>query len=1099
MAVMSIITKIDQLAGQLATRAGSQQSIELPLLPGCSEAVTIWAISKAFNRTVLWIADGQKALVDKHRDLSSLLEQDDNAPGILFYPPWESLPGQSDVPSPDIAGQRIEVLSDLTHSETPSIIVTSVQALMQLTLSHNALAGHTAAMTVGDDIDAEGLRRKLVDAGYSFEVEVDAKGQAAVRGGLLDVWPLTEQQPMRLEFFGDTLESARTFDPVSQKSTGPITDVRLTPTREWDIVMSDPSEREQFASHLPEDSIVIWSEVMQIEAQAQAYEELVAESGVSGLTIDYNTMHARLARQATLEVTIGSDAIDTSSTTSLGFASVQGAAQVTRDLMEPDIMDERRKQFLVALRALAKDDILVCIFFDTEGARKRYRETHARSADKRKEFELKIGTLSSGFINRDLQLAVIAESDLYGQRKGTRARYDPKQRPKETSGASREWIATPADLEADDLVVHVQHGIGRFMGLTEITIDDVPQEVLTLEYADGARLHVPVSQSHLLSRYVGIGRRKVALHRLGSKRWSREKSEAHQAVQDFAAALLETQASRDVLRGYAFGPDTKWQHEFEMSFPYTETPDQEQAIRDTKKDMESPRPMDRLVCGDVGFGKTEIAIRAAFKAVMAGKQVVVLVPTTILCQQHFRTFTERMTAYPVRVEMLSRFCAKSSRDRTIEDMKKGTVDIVIGTHCLLQPGISFSELGLVIIDEEQRFGVMHKEKLKQMRQMVDVLTMTATPIPRTLYMSMTGVKDLSTVQSPPQHRLPIETIVASNSKDIIRTAILREIGREGQVYYLYNRVMTIARVHAKLRRIVPEARIAVGHGQMSASELATVMRDFVQGKYDVLLCTTIIESGLDIPNVNTIIIDRADRFGIADLYQLRGRVGRSTKRAYAYFLLPEHARMDPSARHRVDIIKRYSELGSGFSLALRDLEIRGAGSILGTQQSGHVAAVGFVLYCQLLRRAVARLKGKPVSPVVDVALRLDFISLAPDAVENDNAALIPADYIEDERLRVSAYRKLASAGTAAEVRAVKRDLKDRFGKPAASFERLVKLALIRVAAAAHNIDTVETREDRILFMKGRECITTGSKLPRMTSSAPDKKLADILRHLKQMA
>ncbi|MEI6219431.1 MAG: DEAD/DEAH box helicase, partial [bacterium] len=564
-----------------------------------------------------------------------------------------------------------------------------------------------------------------------------------------------------------------------------------------------------------------------------------------------------------------------------------------------------------------------------------------------------------------------------------------------------------------------------------------------LEYADAVLLHVPLSQAHLLSLYVGVSGHRPRLHQLGGTRWRKEKDGAQEAIEDFAASLLEVQAEREVLEGHAFAPDTPWQHEFEAAFPYRETPDQDQAIRDVKRDMESKRPMDRIICGDVGFGKTEVAIRAAFKAVMGGRQVAVLVPTTVLCQQHFQTFCQRMAAYPIRTEMLSRLCPLGQRRQIAADIRAGLVDIVIGTHSILQPGIEFANLGLVIIDEEQRFGVRHKELLKHMKRLVDVLTMTATPIPRTLYMGLMGSKDLSVVQTPPERRLPVTTVVTENTDVVVRTAIMRELSRDGQVYYLYNRVMTIDKVLTRLNSLVPEAKIAVAHGQMHPSELAEVMNSFVAGEYDVLLCTVIIESGLDIPNVNTILIDRADRFGLSDLYQLRGRVGRSTKKGYAYLLLPGHARIDPSARLRVNMLRKHSRLGAGFSLAMHDLEIRGSGNILGTEQSGHIVEIGFLLYCQFLKRTVARLKGEKVPPVVDVTLKLDFISLSPDDAGASNSAVISSTYIPGERLRINIYRDIAGAGTATDINNIKATLKDRYGPIPACVKRLLSLAVLR--------------------------------------------------------
>src|SRR5205809_652754 len=550
-----------------------------------------------------------------------------------------------------------------------------------------------------------------------------------------------------------------------------------------------------------------------------------------------------------------------------------------------------------------------------------------------------------------------------------------------------------SELNEDDLVVHLEHGIGRFLGLMKLPVAEgraaaspaslelrapekarlVETEVLALEFADEAKLYVPLEQAYLVSRYVGAGKKSPPLSSLGDGKWARAKVKAAASIFDYAGKMLAIQAERQIHPGYAFAPDTKWQAEFERSFPFRETPDQMKAIIDTKIDMERPRSMDRLICGDVGFGKTEVAVRAAFKAVMNGKQVAVLAPTTVLAQQHFEVFRQRMLDYPVRIEMLSRFRSQSEQKKVLRLLREGGVDIVIGTHRLISGDVVFKDLGLVVIDEEQRFGVLHKEKFKELFKLVDVLTLSATPIPRTLYLSLVGVKDMSTIETPPLNRLPVETVVSAYDERIVRAAIDRELERQGQVFFLHNRIASIERVRERIVHLCPQARVEIGHGQMDADELEAVMARFIAGKTDVLVCTTIIESGLDIPNANTIIIDRADQFGLADLYQLRGRVGRAEHKAYAYLLLPREMMTVGAARKRISAIKQYSSLGAGFRIAMRDLEIRGAGSILGTAQSGHIVAVGFDLYCQLLKQAVAQLKREKPRLRLEVDLQLDFV------------------------------------------------------------------------------------------------------------------------------
>ncbi|MBR6023321.1 MAG: transcription-repair coupling factor, partial [Kiritimatiellae bacterium] len=654
-----------------------------------------------------------------------------------------------------------------------------------------------------------------------------------------------------------------------------------------------------------------------------------------------------------------------------------------------------------------------------------------------------------------------------------------------------------SDLRPGELVVHVAHGIGKYLGLFEIRFDGQLQETLAVEYDGSARLYVPASQAHLLSRYVGVGRARPPLHRLGSARWEREKAAATAAANDLAARLLETQARRDALPGHAFPPDSPEQRDFEDSFPFVETPDQARAIADVKRDMQSPRPMDRLVCGDAGYGKTEVAMRAAFKAVMDGRQVAVLVPTTVLAQQHYESFCARMARFPVNIELLSRFRSPAEQADTLRRAACHRLDILVGTHRLLSRDVRFADLGLVVVDEEQRFGVAAKERLKSMRASVDVLTLSATPIPRTLYLALSGARDLSVIQSPPRDRLPVETLVAPDSDDLLRSVVLRELNRGGQVFFLHNRVQTIQHVRDRLAALVPEARIGVAHGQLSERALAAVMRDFVSGRTNLLLCTTIVESGVDIPSVNTILIDRADRFGLAELYQLRGRVGRSRHQAYAYLLLPAHAHLFGVARDRINALRTHSALGAGYKLALRDLEIRGAGNLLGAEQSGHVAAVGFDLYCQLLRRTVARFRGEPVPPVVEVKVALPFLSLSPDPdPENRAPAAIPREFVDDDALRVQLYRQLASVATPADLAALSDDWHDRFGPLPPPVRRLLDIAKIRLLAHALRVKTVTVDGDRLmLWLDATRCLMPNGRHPRLHRHDPDARHAEILHRL----
>ena len=819
---------------------------------------------------------------------------------------------------------------------------------------------------------------------------------------------------------------------------------------------------------------------------------------------------------------------------------------------------------------------------------------------------LALGTLARGFLCAAARFVVVTDAEVFGRYKVQR----PRRMKSSHAIAARSALDIDfTELQEGDYVVHLQHGIARFRGLkflptgkparpkheleaealrpegraandadagrarlsqraaeasgrpTGALRTDAPYppsrteegiECLVLEYApsdtdrEPPKLYVPITEAHLVSKYVGAGKLRPPLNTLGGKKWEKAKQHAERAVRDLASELLAIQAKRATQPGHAFGPDTPWQREFEGSFLFEETPDQLRAIEETKRDLEVPKPMDRLICGDVGFGKTEVAIRAAFKAVMGGRQVAVLVPTTVLAQQHYNTFRERMADYPVRVELLSRYRTKKEQLRVVEQLAAGAVDIVVGTHRLVQADVTFKDLGLVVIDEEQRFGVMHKEKFKLMRTHVDVLTLSATPIPRTLYLALTGARDMSTIATPPQDRLPVETIVEHYDERVIRDAIRRELERGGQVFFLHNRVTTIEAMRARLASLVPQARIVVGHGQMSGDELEDVMTQFINGEADVLLSTTIIESGLDIPNANTLIIDRADRFGLSQLYQLRGRVGRYKHQAFAYLLLPRHARLLTDVRKRMSAIKQYAQLGSGFKIAMRDLEIRGAGNLLGAQQSGHITAVGFELYCNLLKQSVAALKGEKAKLKREVAMRLDFLKLhaveeepevrsqeseeqslkpgraesrtthhaprtsAPISVRRDSdvwvkdwrtedegseapepvfripqsGAFLPADFVPDSAQRIEAYRKLAQAETKAEVDALRQELQDRYGKIPKPVELLLLANELKLLAGERGLDAVETKGDKLMLHRRGDFIQLGGKFPRLTKTEP---------------
>jgi transcription-repair coupling factor (superfamily II helicase) len=844
------------------------------------------------------------------------------------------------------------------------------------------------------------------------------------------------------------------------------------------------------------------------------------------------------------------------------FVGLEAYRPLLERAPEAQVAEVQRREFFDQLHRWLRQGYAVHVFCNNDGERQRFGEIWEEYglAEQRQNQSLEpaetglrvhLGTLARGFLCEEARVVVVTDAEIFGRYKVQR----PRRLKSPHAQATRSALDIDfTDLEDGDYVVHLQHGIGRYAGLQVLPIGagtkptagvaagaNAGQECLVIEYAPNdpaqppPRLYVPVTEAHLVSKYVGTGKARPPLNTLGGTRWAKAKAQAERAVRDLAGDLLSIQAARESQAGHPFGTDTTWQREFEGSFLFEETPDQMRAIVQTKADMERPKPMDRLICGDVGFGKTEVGIRAAFKAVMGGKQVAVLVPTTVLAQQHFNTFRERMADYPVRIELLSRFRTRRAQQQVVKDLAAGSVDVVIGTHRLLQGDIGFKDLGLVVIDEEQRFGVMHKEKFKTLRKLVDVLTLSATPIPRTLYLALTGARDMSTIQTPPHDRLPVETVVTQYDERVIRDAIQRELNRGGQVFFLHNRVMTIQTMAQKLATLVPRARLLVGHGQMNSDELEEVMTRFINGEADVLLSTTIIESGLDIPNANTIIIDRADRFGLSDLYQLRGRVGRYKHQAYAYLLLPRHGSLLTDVRKRMSAIKQYSTLGSGFKIAMRDLEIRGAGNLLGSQQSGHITAVGFELYCQLLKQSVASLKGEKVKPRVQVQVRLDFLALnpaeesrqdgriptrrdssarsvapetpervpprrapiqPPESLQNTTlAAYIPFSYASESRQRIEIYRKLAQATEKSALEDLQKELRDRFGPLPPALELLLQVAELKILAAERGVSAIEVKEDKLMLTRNGDYIMVGSKFPRLMRKAAPARLKEIKKLL----
>ena len=1071
-----------------------------------------------------------------------------------FFPAWDVLPHEARLPHADVLSERLETLIRLAKGRKPSassaapgaVIVTTGVALLQRTFSPIDLKKRFRRFRLGDRIDPLDLVEWLEDQGYEPEAQVSQKGELALRGGILDVFPLASPWPVRFEFFGDEIESLRTFDPQTQVSREKIERATISPGGELGILKqqlaADPGYvTGRLGDYLAADSIFLLIDPEELGGRVADY--LGQVPGGDLFHDDWETALGQAHQLGTIvEVRETGDSDDDPP-----FQGLDAYRPLGESSGDPQIADAQRREFFNQLHRWLRNGYTVWTVCGTEGELQRFDELWADYGLAKREVGAKpvrlLGSLSRGFLVEPAKLVVVTDSEIFGRTRTQR----PRRLKSPHAAATRSALEIDfTDLSMGDYVVHLQHGIGRYLGLKVLPVGTRTaknggggEECLVIEYGtrdpgqEPPKLYVPVTEAHLVSKYVGSGRARPPLSLLGGKRWAKAKADAEKAVEDLAADLLKLQASREAQPGHVFGDDTPWQREFEGSFPFEETPDQWSAIEAAKRDMQRPKPMDRLVCGDVGFGKTEVAIRAAFKAVMAGKQVAVLVPTTVLAQQHYNTFVERMAEFPVSLELLSRFRSKKQADAVVAALAAGSVDIVIGTHKLVQPSVRFRDLGLVIIDEEQRFGVRHKEQLKMLRKTVDVLTLTATPIPRTLHMALTGARDMSTIETPPQDRLPIETTVIEFDETTLRNAIQREINRGGQVFFLHNRVTTIETMAERLRKLVPKARLLVGHGQMASGALEKVMTRFVDGDADILLSTTIIESGVDIPNANTIIVDRADRFGLSELYQLRGRVGRYKHQAYAYLILPRHAALLADARKRISALKQYSKLGSGFKIAMRDLEIRGAGNLLGAQQSGHITAVGFELYCQLLKQSVKRLKGETVDRRVEVRVAIDFLAMNPGEeksaeraprksapprfevtvprdivaeLEDDDEvpataeeprdigrvpAYLPFNHIPETRQRIILYRKLAELNNAAELAELREEIRDRFGPIPKPVERLLRVAELKVLAAAKNVTGIEAKGDKIMLTRNGELITLGGKFPRFAKRSPDGRLNEL--------
>jgi transcription-repair coupling factor (superfamily II helicase) len=1018
---------------------------------------------------------------------------------IKLFPAPDALPYQRIASDTSTELEKIQVLSALASRDdhTP-LTVASAPALMQKVTPHAGFASTFHTIKSGMDIEPFRLLSQWEAMGYRTESMVEIPGMISHRGGIIDIYPPTSDLPARLEFFGNTIDSIRLFDPTNQRSLrevsaitiGPATEVLTRLLRELEPTLSslnlagcNDEVRQQFKqeitmllnkqrpgniqfyaplfnqdsllNYLPQDALLILDEPANIK---MAMEDLDAEASElrnekikdGELPLNFprpyftwGELETRMKNRRCLTLTAWG--LINEQPYQLGFTPAPGyVGQLPAFLKKAkQMLSQKYRLILVSHQAsrlselLDEEDIIAPPLTEIE------------QIPPPGSLTLIQGSLAEGWVmSNDTYL--VTDAEIFGfikQRRLTKRHPVPRH-------------LLLADITPGDYVVHVEHGIAKFAGVTTKRTDNTEKEYLALQYAAGDRLYVPTDQIDRVSRYVGASERPPVLSRLGTVEWTKTKQRTRESVENIAQELLALYAAREVAPGFAFSADSAWQQELEASFLYVETPDQIEALEQVKEDMEKAKPTDRLVCGDVGYGKTEVAIRAAFKAVMDNKQVAVLVPTTVLAQQHFVTFSQRLDAFPIRIEMLSRFRTPKEQQAILEGLADGRVDICIGTHRLLQKDVVFKDLGLLIIDEEQRFGVAHKEHFKKMRREIDVLTLSATPIPRTLHMSLVGVRDMSTMETPPEERLPIKTYVAEFNERLIREAILKELERNGQVFFVHNRVQSIAIVASKLQSLVPEAKIVIAHGQMPEAELEKVMADFTQGKSDVLVCTTIIESGLDMPNVNTLIVNKADKFGLTQLYQLRGRVGRGANLAYAYFIYDREKRLTPTAEKRLRTIFEATELGAGFGIAMKDLEIRGAGTLLGVRQSGFISAVGFSLYCQLLAEAVEAQKAKQAG-----LPRVKSRRLPPPTIELPLPAFIPEEYVADLNTKLSLYRSLVKLEEAEQVEALTQEFSDRFGALPPEVNNLLYAVRIKALAAKAGIESIITEDRQIVIRR----------------------------------
>ena len=1051
MPMKALLQPLEAVAGFDDLKKQLQKELGIVSVYGCLDSQKAnLAAALAQGRTALLVAENERTARELYEDMRLYSRN------VFYCPRRDLIFFQADISGNLLTRQRMQAFRALAEQEN-AIIVTSTGGCMDYLLPVRVLKNKRLRIQAGEELELTGLTRKLAELGYERFGEVDAAGQFAVRGDILDIFPLTEENPWRIEFFGDEVDSIRSFDPESQRSIENLQDIVLYPaSEEPGQEEGEPSRADFYRSltdslpdYLPDDGLLILDEPARIAESAEAifleYQEAMKhrlEEGkiapeAANRMLSPALMESVWERHHTAAVSLMQ--------LRQGTAVLSGEYSVLARSLSPynnqfpmlvkDLKKWKRSGYrAVLLSASRTRGKRLVEDLRGEDLNAVYSEDEDRILQPG-EILVTYGNARRGFEYPMQKFVLITETDIFGA--------EQKKKRKKTV-RNGEKIHSFSELSVGDFVVHESHGLGIYRGIESVEVDHVAKDYIRIEYSGGSSLYVPATSLEVLQKYSGSEGHHPRVNKLGGKEWDKTRSRVKGAVKDIAEDLVKLYAARQGESGYQYGPDTEWQREFEEMFPFEETDDQLAAIEDTKRDMESGKIMDRLICGDVGYGKTEIAIRAAFKAVQENKQVVLLCPTTILAQQHYNTFVQRMKDFPVRIDMLSRFRTAAQQKKTIADVKKGMVDILIGTHRVLSKDIVFKDLGLLIIDEEQRFGVTHKERIKQMKKNVDVLTLSATPIPRTLHMSLIGIRDMSVLEEPPLDRMPVQTYVMEYDEEMVREAISRELARDGQVYYVYNRVSDIADVAARIRALVPEANVAFAHGQMKEQELESIMYDFINGDIDVLVSTTIIETGMDISNVNTLIICDADRMGLSQLYQLRGRVGRSNRNAYAFLMYRKNKMLKEEAEKRLHAIREFTELGSGVRIAMRDLEIRGAGNLLGAEQHGHMEAVGYDLYCKMLSEAVREAKGEEIQEDFETSVDLTI------------NAFIPASYIPEEGQKLELYKRIAGIENQEEAEDMLDELLDRFGEPPLSVRSLMDVAVVK--AAAHRAWITEIRQ-----------------------------------------